>query len=57
MDGFIADLLAFLWWKHDNDKAATADAEEQAKQAQIVAARNPTAPRAWDSVVGEWTEK
>lgn len=47
-------LLAFVWWKHDND-AQTAQATKTERE--IAQAKNQRSPQAWAAVVGEWLSR
>jgi hypothetical protein len=50
-DGWLADLIAFAWWKHDADKA------NEPKAAPVIdVPKDQKVRKAWDAVVGEWDE-
>lgn len=49
-DGWLADLIAFAWWKHDAEREeAPADPDPVAKDQKV--------RKAWNAVVGEWDDE
>lgn len=54
-DGWLADLIAFVWWKHDADneirKGAFPSTDPGAPP------KNEKVRKAWNAVVGEWDDE
>lgn len=60
---WIADLIAFAWWKHDHDKAEHEPHDPRCQRAPhqgpCDVANQPhdeNVRKAWNAVVGEWED-